>query len=62
MSKVKLTNTGERIVIELTPKQVVNLHQTLINAAYKFESNIVLAEKLDDILEHFDLDNLDRVR
>lgn len=59
MSKVKLTNTGERIVIELTPKQTINLHQALLKAKYQFESNKLLAEKLDDILEHFDLDNID---
>jgi hypothetical protein len=59
MSKVKLSNSGERIVIELTPKQAINLHQALLKAEYKFESNTLLADKLDDILEHFDLDTVD---
>ena len=62
MSKVKITPSGERIVIELTPVQAVNLHQALLKAEYQFQSNVTLAEKLDDILEHFDLDNLDKVR
>jgi hypothetical protein len=62
MSKVKIATSGERIVIELTPVQAVNLHQALVKAEYQFESNKLLAEKLDDILEHFDLDNLDQVR
>ena len=57
MSKVKLSTSGERVVIELTPVQVVNLLSTLEQAGYKFKSNEELKIKLDMILDHFNLED-----
>lgn len=57
MSKVKLSTSGERVIIELTPWQVRKLLEALPGTLP--QDIAALPEKLADIISEFDLDSDD---
>lgn len=57
MSKVKLSTSGERVIIELTPWQVSRLLEALPGTLP--QDIAALPEKLADIISEFDLDSDD---